>query len=173
MLKKVSFAACLAISLGAAQTTVSLYEATASGAGKKVGEVVIAETEFGLLFTPSLKGIPNGVHGFHVHANASCEPTKDKEGKVTPAGGAGGHFDPTKTDAHKGPYDKTGHLGDLPALYADASGNVFYPVLAPRIKKISEISNHALMLHAGGDNHSDQPAPLGGGGARFACGVIK
>jgi Cu-Zn family superoxide dismutase len=28
------------------------------------------------------------------------------------------------------------------------------------------------MLHAGGDNHSDHPAPLGGGGARIACGVI-
>lgn len=29
------------------------------------------------------------------------------------------------------------------------------------------------MVHAGGDNHSDHPQPLGGGGARFACGVIK
>ena len=28
-------------------------------------------------------------------------------------------------------------------------------------------------VHAGGDNYSDQPAPLGGGGARIACGVIK
>jgi Cu-Zn family superoxide dismutase len=28
------------------------------------------------------------------------------------------------------------------------------------------------MVHAGGDNHADQPAPLGGGGARVACGVI-
>jgi len=24
----------------------------------------------------------------------------------------------------------------------------------------------------GGDNMSDQPKPLGGGGARYACGVI-
>jgi Cu-Zn family superoxide dismutase len=28
------------------------------------------------------------------------------------------------------------------------------------------------MVHAGGDNHDDHPMPLGGGGARFACGVI-
>jgi Cu-Zn family superoxide dismutase len=27
-------------------------------------------------------------------------------------------------------------------------------------------------VHAGGDNHSDHPAVLGGGGARVACGVI-
>ncbi|HHU1509993.1 TPA: superoxide dismutase [Cu-Zn] SodC2, partial [Escherichia coli] len=25
----------------------------------------------------------------------------------------------------------------------------------------------------GGDNMSDQPKPLGGGGERYACGVIK
>ena len=30
----------------------------------------------------------------------------------------------------------------------------------------------ALMIHVGGDNMSDQPKPLGGGGARYACGVI-
>jgi Cu-Zn family superoxide dismutase len=28
------------------------------------------------------------------------------------------------------------------------------------------------MIHEGGDNYSDEPAPLGGGGARIACGVI-
>lgn len=35
-----------------------------------------------------------------------------------------------------------------------------------------EVKGHALMVHMGGDNHSDHPAPLGGGGARVACGVI-
>lgn len=29
-----------------------------------------------------------------------------------------------------------------------------------------------VMVHAGGDNFSDEPVPLGGGGARLACGVI-
>ncbi len=28
------------------------------------------------------------------------------------------------------------------------------------------------MVHAGGDNHADHPAPPGGGGARVVCGVI-
>jgi Cu-Zn family superoxide dismutase len=28
------------------------------------------------------------------------------------------------------------------------------------------------MIHAGGDNHADHPAPLGGGGMRIACGVV-
>ncbi len=31
----------------------------------------------------------------------------------------------------------------------------------------------AIMVHAGGDNYSDDPKPLGGGGDRIACGVIQ
>ena len=45
------------------------------------------------------------------------------------------------------------------------------PVLAPRLK-VSMLQGHALVVHEGGDNYSDLPLPLGGGGARFACGVV-
>lgn len=133
--------------------------------------MVISETPYGLLFTPSLKALPAGVHGFHVHEKGSCEPGM-KDGKAVAALAAGGHFDPQKTGKHLGPY-ADGHLGDLPAIYVTADGMANYPVLAPRLKKISEIEGKALMVHAGGDNHSDHPQPLGGGGERFACGVIK
>jgi superoxide dismutase, Cu-Zn family len=34
------------------------------------------------------------------------------------------------------------------------------------------VRSRSLIIHAGGDNHADQPAPSGGGGARVACGVI-
>ncbi|MBN3154705.1 superoxide dismutase family protein, partial [Pectobacterium brasiliense] len=65
------------------------------------------------------------------------------------------------------------HLGDLPGLVVNADGTSTYPILAPRIKSLSEVKNHALMVHVGGDNYADTPAKLGGGGARMACGVIK
>jgi Cu-Zn family superoxide dismutase len=45
-------------------------------------------------------------------------------------------------------------------------------VIAPNLK-LADVKGRAIMIHAGGDNYSDQPAPLGGGGARIACGVIK
>ena len=95
-----------------------------------------------------------------------------KEGKAVAALAAGGHFDPEKTGKHLGPY-ADGHLGDLPAIYVAEDGTASYPVLAPRLKKISDIEGKALMVHVGGDNHADRPKPLGGGGDRFACGVIK
>lgn len=156
----------------AAQTTVELKEATANGEGKAIGEVVISETEYGLLFTPKLSGLQaNGVHGFHIHENQSCEPG-EKDGKAVPALKAGGHFDPAKTGTHKGPYDNTGHLGDLPGLVVDSHGNATYSVLAPKLKSLKEVKNRALMVHAGGDNYSDHPEALGGGGARMACGII-
>lgn len=55
----------------------------------------------------------------------------------------------------------------------DAEGHATHPVLAPRLKSLADIKGCSIMIHAGGDNHSDEPKPLGGGGARMACGVIK
>ena len=88
-----------------------------------------------------------------------------------PAGAADGHYDPAGSKAHGTPWGD-GHLGDLPALYVAADGTATQPVLAPRLKP-ADLPGRALMVHVGGDNHADHPAPLGGGGARMACGVIR
>lgn len=154
----------------AASQEVTINQVDADGKQASIGTIQISETEHGLLFTPQLSSLEPGQHGFHVHENGSCEPA-DKDGKPTAAQAAGGHYDPQQTGKHLGPYED-GHLGDLPALYVDSDGNANYPVLAPRIKKLDEIKGRALMIHAGGDNHADTPEPLGGGGARTACGVI-
>lgn len=154
----------------AASEQVTLHQVTAEGIGKSVGTVTIEETQYGLQFTPDMKGLQPGIHGFHVHAKGSCEPG-ESQGKVVAAGAAGGHLDPANSGKHLGPY-ADGHLGDLPAVYVDEKGTASYPVLAPRLKSLSEIKGKALMVHVGGDNHADHPQPLGGGGARLACGVI-
>ncbi|TWR93469.1 superoxide dismutase family protein [Pseudomonas saxonica] len=154
----------------AATQDVPMNLVSADGAPQAIGSITISETPYGLLFTPNLKSLPVGVHGFHVHENGSCEPGV-KDGVKGAALAAGGHFDPQKTGKHLGPY-ADGHLGDLPAVYVTADGMATYPVLAPRLKSLSEIKGHALMIHAGGDNHSNMPKPLGGGGDRVACGVI-
>lgn len=151
--------------------TVDLFFAGPNGAEQAAGTVSITQTPYGALLTPDLKGLPAGTHGFHLHDKPSCDATVT-DGKPTPAGAAGGHWDPARTAAHKGPYDATGHKGDLPAIYVGADGTATYPVLAPRLKA-KEFKGHALMVHVGGDNHSDHPEKLGGGGARMACGVVK
>ena len=85
---------------------------------------------------------------------------------------ASGHFDPANTKKHLGPDAMGGHKGDLPVLKVAADGTATGLLLAPHLKRAG-LAGHALMIHAGGDNYADQPKPLGGGGARIACGVIQ
>ena len=75
-------------------------------------------------------------------------------------------FTPELAGLHGFPWGD-GHLGDLPPLYVNADGIANQPVLAPRLE-LGDLAEHSLMVHAGGDNHADHPAALGGGG----CGVV-
>jgi Cu-Zn family superoxide dismutase len=154
----------------AAETSVTLNQVNEAGVGAAVGSVRIVETPHGLVFYPQLTGLTAGVHGFHVHEKPSCAPS-ESDGKKVAGGAAGGHLDPAGTKKHGEPWGD-GHLGDLPALVVAADGSAGVPVLAPRLKSLQDVRNRSLMVHAGGDNHADHPAPLGGGGARVACGVI-
>jgi superoxide dismutase, Cu-Zn family len=45
--------------------------------------------------------------------------------------------------------------------------------IAPRIRNAVQLKGKALIIHAGGDTYCDQSTPLGGGGARIACGIIR
>lgn len=139
------------------------------GIGKAIGTVTLADTATGLKLMPALSGLTPGVHGFHVHEKPDCAPGV-KDGKTQAGIAAGGHYDPDKTGKHEGPQGK-GHLGDLPALSVGKDGKSATPVYAPRLK-LSDIKGRSLMIHAGGDNYKDSP-PLGGGGGRVACGLIK
>jgi len=154
----------------AADVVVSMHVVDGSGIGAAIGTVTASTNPYGTILTPDLHGLAPGLHGFHVHQNPSCAPG-EKDGKTVAGLAAGGHYDPTNTGHHAGPYGD-GHLGDLPPLYVDGEGNATVPVLAPRLK-VSDLQGRSLMIHAGGDNYSDEPQKLGGGGARVACGVVE
>ncbi len=141
---------------------VKMYKTSKQGQGEYVGTIIAKDSQYGLLLIPNLHNLPAGEHGFHVHVNPSCADN---------GLAAGGHLDPDNTGHHFGPYNPYGHLGDLPPLYIHRDGRDTLPVLAPRLT-VADIRNHALMIHAGGDNYSDTPEKLGGGGARIACGVV-
>src|SRR5579871_5177987 len=82
--------------------------------GQDAGTVTAKQTPYGVLFIPDLHGLAPGIHGFHVHQDASC---------ASAGMAAGGHLDPKHTGKHLGPYDNSGHLGDLPVLIVDKNGN--------------------------------------------------
>lgn len=161
----------LTLSLGAfAATTVTMHAIDAKGAGKPIGTVTLSDSAKGLVLATDLSNLKPGQHGFHVHENPDCA-ARDKDGKPVAGLAAGGHYDPGKAGKHAGPAG-AGHLGDLPALTVDAQGRVKGTLLAPRLK-LADVKGRSLMIHEGGDNYADDPKPLGGGGGRIACGVIR
>lgn len=165
--------ALAAVSAQAAEKTITINSISASGVGAVIGTITAKDTPQGLMLTPNLKGLaPPGPHGFHVHEKPDCGAAANPQGQMAAGMAAGGHYDPQKTGKHHGPHDKTGHLGDLPPLVVNDDGSATLPVIAPRLK-VSNLSGRAVMIHAGGDNYSDEPAPLGGGGGRIACGVVR
>lgn len=157
----------------AASVTVPMAMATEQGAGASVGKITLSDAPggHGVKIALDLHGLTPGQHGFHLHANPSCEPTKAEDGKVTPAGAAGAHLDPQKTGKHLGP-EGEGHLGDLPRIEVGQDGVAKQTLTAHRFHSVADFKDHALMVHVGGDNYSDTPT-LGGGGARLACGVVQ
>jgi Cu-Zn family superoxide dismutase len=162
--------AAAALPAYAADITIKMYAISDKGVGKTIGTIRAVDTKKGLMLVPRLAGLPAGEHGIHVHQNPSCG-AKGADGKMGAGLAAGGHYDPEKTGHHEGPMGK-GHLGDLPILAVDGAGDAKKPTYAPHLK-VDELWGRAIVIHAGGDNYSDQPKPLGGGGARIACGTIK
>ena len=151
------------------QITVTMYKITANGIGSEIGTLMLEQSRAGLRIEPALGGLPPGEHGFHLHDKADCGPA-EKDGKMGAGNAAGGHFDPAQTGKHMGPQGN-GHRGDLPVLKVDQNGNATELMYVLHLSP-ADVRGHAFMIHEGGDNYSDQPKPLGGGGARIACGIV-
>jgi Cu-Zn family superoxide dismutase len=143
---------------------------TPQGVGESIGTITFSDNAQGLSIQPKLKGLPVGERGFHIHENPDCGP-KEKDGAMVAALAAGPHYDPAHSGKHAGPHGG-GHKGDLPKLEVAADGSATKSVLVAGIA-VKDIRGRSVMIHAGGDNYADAPAPLGGGGARIACGVIR
>lgn len=152
----------------AESATATINAITAEGVGAAIGTAKITDSKDGAVFEVELKGL-SGERGFHVHEKGDCGPG-EKDGKKQAGLAAGPHFDPTKAGKHAGPHGE-GHTGDLPKLTLKETGEKI-TVTAPRVK-VSDIVGRALVVHEAGDNYADEPAPLGGGKSRVACGVIQ
>ena len=165
-------ALCLALlmpaSVQASAIEVTINSISSEGIGETIGTISARDTDQGLVIIPELSGLSEGEHGFHLHAGDQCAPQTNAEGLSIAGLAALGHWDPDQTDTHLGPFGN-GHRGDLSRLVVDQDGNTTTSVVAPRLKA-SDLLGRALVVHEGGDTYKDTP-PLGGGGARIACGV--
>jgi len=161
----------LAGGIALAAPALAAQTATASfvGAnGEDHGSAPLTQTPSGVLIKATLKGLPAGEKGFHIHGVGECTP---------PFTSAGGHFNPE--GKHHGLMSPEGpHAGDMPNIHIGTSGELTVEVLNTFVtleegKPNSLIGGQgtALMIHAKHDDHASNPA--GDAGARIACAVIR
>lgn len=134
-----------------------------------IGEILFKETEKGVELTAVLNSLAPRDHGIHLHEVGKCEPPTFES--------AGAHFNPTNkqhgVDNPLGP-----HLGDLPNITADETGEVQLNFITAdfTLKKGEKTSlldedGTSIVIHEKADDYKTDPS--GNSGARIACGVIK
>lgn len=147
-----------------------IYKLTSDGISDKLGTVVFREIGKGLDVEVKVIGLTPGEHGFHIHEGISCGAI-GPDGTIDRGMAAGGHYDRAASGHHAGP-EGMGHAGDLPYLIADEEGVVDAHFVVTGIG-VDEIAGRAIVIHDNGDNYSDSPKPLGGGGGRYGCGILE
>ncbi len=111
-----------------------------------------------------LTGVPEGIHGFHVHDKGSCADN---------GMAAGGHFNPMSVN-HGSPDAMPHHAGDFGNVTANAGGEVHVQFVTRSVTVSAGQASavgHAVILHANPDDLATQPT--GNAGARIACGLVE
>ncbi|HEY0052777.1 MAG TPA: superoxide dismutase family protein, partial [Caulobacteraceae bacterium] len=133
--------------------------------GGDVGGVLMWRGPQGLVLRIEAAALPQGWHATHLHAVGSCE---------TPAfTSAGGHVNHAPAPRPHGLLNPEGpDSGDLQNVYVASDGEVRAELyLAGGGEALLDGDGLAFVMHAGPDDHHSQP--IGGAGARIACGVFQ
>jgi len=113
-----------------------------------------------------------GLRGLHIHEEGKCGATKSDNGAVTPAGAAGGHWNPTRAP-HGYPDQAAHHLGDLGniEIKPDGTGTLIFKTREFHVREgANSVLGRAIVFHQLADDGVSQP--LGNAGVRAGCGVI-
>ncbi len=174
-----AFAAAVLAGLGAVSAQAAAQAsggqtATATvkaGDGKDLGTISLTEAPHGVLLRLELKGLTPGWHGVHFHEKGDCGTPDFKS--------AGAHVHTTANVVH-GLLNPDGNdNGDLPNIHAGADGSAMAEIYSTLVSlkgaggrpALLDADGSAIVVHASPDDHTSQP--IGGAGARVACGVVK
>lgn len=139
-------------------------ELTGASGAKLRGRASFTEVEGGVLVELELQHAAPGWHAVHVHAQGDCSGAD--------AGASGAHFDPDGKP-HGSPHATEHHAGDLGNVWVDAHGQGRHVILVPELAVAPgprSVRGRALVVHAGADDLTTQPA--GNSGPGLGCGVI-
>ena len=138
-------------------------------AGAEIGVAHLRQGPHGVLIHVKVSGLTPGKHGLHLHSHGVCEGHtgfKSAKGHVGKVEGAHGLMNP------KGP-----EPGDLPNIYVGADGVGEMEAFTTLVSLKGDENNlldgngSTFIIHEKADDHITQP--IGGAGARVACGIIK
>jgi len=120
----------------------------------------------------SVRDLPAGKHGVHIHEVGACTPTCAAAGSHLDLGPFGNNIPVTANH----PY----HSGDLINVRVGANGRGFMTHLTSRVAlspgnlSIFDENGAALVVHALPDTYCADPTdPNCAGGGRIACGVLE
>jgi Cu-Zn family superoxide dismutase len=153
---------------GSAKSTGgNVTTAMRDASGKDLGTLTLTESGQSIALSGSLKGLPPGEHGIHLHTVGQCDAPKFEA--------AGDHWNPTNKkhgkNAPSGP-----HLGDLPNITAGQNGSASVETTTPGgtlrgATAVLDTDGAAVVVHAKPDDYKAQPS--GNSGDRIACGVVQ
>ena len=139
--------------------------------GKEIGTVAVTQARSGMLIRLELEGLKPGPKAIHIHGNGTCNDHCDgfqaSGGHVNPDGSEHGLLNADGPDA-----------GDLPNFMVHADGSAWVEFYTTRASldgsfgaRLMDEDGAAFVIHENPDDHRSQP--IGGAGARIACGVIE
>ena len=131
------------------------------------GRLSITAVDGGVRIEGELGGLGHGAnHAIHVHERGDCSAADGSS--------AGGHFNPAAS-AHGRAGSAVHHLGDMDNLVTNAAGVATVDIRLQGVTlgsgAANDILGRALVVHAGPDDYTSQPA--GNSGPRVGCGVIE
>lgn len=147
------------------------YSKIINNDGENIGEATYTQGSEGVLIEIKVTGIAAGKHGMHFHKVGVCEDHdhfKMAKGHIMQTGKPHGYLH------HEGP-----HEGNLPNLIIGKEGSTHVELYTELVSvsgyggkpALLDEDGSVLMIHINADDHKTQP--IGGSGARIACGVIK
>lgn len=129
--------------------------------GARHGTVEFHAGPEGIVVRVEATGLPEGMHGFHLHETGACSPDFEA---------AGGHFAPDGNE-HGFLSDAGPHAGDLPMIHVAADGTAHADFYSgpTTLDALMDDDGAAVIVHAQPDTYRD-PSETGD---RIACGVIE
>jgi Cu-Zn family superoxide dismutase len=165
------FLSCLFLTSHAFADTHKAKSVIINNAGETIGEAVYTQGTQGVLIEVMVSNLPPGKHGMHFHEVGTCadhDHFKSAKGHIAPDGKPHGYTNPD------GP-----HAGNLPNLIIHDDGTAHVELYSGLVSlhgnknqpALLDDDGSTLMIHINEDDHLTQP--IGGAGARIACGVIE